>query len=232
MQNALTATTAIVPADYNGWNDNDGDAAGRLIQGELIKCVDGRWSLKDGTAPPKRLIAMATTTGLQLWKDRTPVQTIIKRPGAPWPNLDDLNAEIPQEDWEIGLDGQPRAPWQRQFVVYFLDPDTAVNYTFANGTTGASMAVSDLKNAVKWQRAIRGDHVVPLIELASKPMKTKFGQKQRPHFQIIEWRNLDIDIASTPAAAPKALPNSIPPSSEYDDGAPFNDGVDNLPFDR
>jgi hypothetical protein len=207
-----------MPAAFDdGWNDTE--VNDRVISGDLIKCVDGVWTAKDGTAVPKRLLALATTTVLQLWKDKTPVQTIIKRPGQPWPNIDDLNAEIPEDQWELGLDGKLRPPWQRQFVIYMLDPETAANFTFANGTTGASIAVSNLKDAIKWQRAIRGDHVVPLVELSNKPMKTKFGSKLRPHFQVIEWRNLDVSF--TKEAAPQ-LPLPAPNAS---DGAPYDDKI-------
>jgi hypothetical protein len=201
------AKLPAIPASYDdGWNDTD--ASERVIQGDLIKCIDGNWSAKDGTAVPKQLLALATTRVLQLWKDKTPVQTIVKRPGQPWPNIDDLNAEIPEEEWEVGLDGKLRPPWQRQYVIYFLDPDTAANFTFANGTTGASIAVSNLKDAIKWQRALRGDQVVPLVELSNKPMKTKFGSKLRPHFQVVEWRNLDVGL--TQAAPPQQLPLPAP----------------------
>jgi hypothetical protein len=219
----LPATT---PAAYDdGWNDID--ANDRVIQGELIKCVDGQWSSKDGTPVPKRLLALATITMLQLWKNKIPVQTIVKRPGQPWPNVDELNAEIPQEDWELGLDGNLRPPWQRQFAIYLLDPDTAANYTFANGTAGASIAVSNLKDAIKWQRALRGDNVLPLVELSNKPMKTKFGSKLRPHFQIVEWRNLDAGFSVHPHQ-----PQVPAPAEVVDDGRPWDDDVNNLPFDN
>jgi hypothetical protein len=217
-----------MPTAYDdGWNDID--ATERVIQGDLIKCVDGNWTAKDGTSVPKRLLALATITMVQLWKDKTPVQTIVKRPGQPWPNIDDLNAEIPQDEWELGLDGKLRPPWQRQFAIYFLDPETAANYTFANGTTGASIAVANLKDAIKWQRAIRGDHVLPLVELSNKPMKTKFGSKLRPHFQIVEWRNLDAGFAVHPRAQPQL---AAPAKVDDDDGRPWDDDLNDPPFDN
>ena len=37
---------------------------------------------------------------------------------------------------------------------------------------------------------LRGANVVPLVKLDSKPMKTKYGQKLRPEFTILEWRQL------------------------------------------
>jgi hypothetical protein len=211
------ATTASLPID-DGWNDTDPND--RLIQGTLLKCVDGVWTA-GGAAAPKQLLALATVTALQLWKLQKPVNTIVKRPGHPWPHIDDLNAEIPEEDWEVGLDGQPRAPWQKQFVVYLLEPNTAENFTFANGTAGANQAVQNLKNAVKGMRLLRGDHVVPLVELQSRPMKTKFGTKQRPHFHVIEWRNLDGGFTLPSGGEPQL---ALEPTHDSD-GVPYSDDL-------
>ena len=61
-------------------------------------------------------------------------------------------------------------------------------FTFINNTVGASIAVDRLKTKVQWMRQLRGVNVVPVVQLDSKPMKTKLGPKQRPEFTIVEWR--------------------------------------------
>ena len=71
-----------------------------------------------------------------------------------------------------------------------LNPLDAAFFTFINGTVGAAIAVDRLKNKVVWMRQLRGSNVVPLVKLDSKPMKTRFGQKMRPEFTILEWRQL------------------------------------------
>jgi len=58
----------------------------------------------------------------QHWKDGTPVQTIVKQPGKPLPDVMELNNAIPQEEWEDGLDGEPRPPWVKQHVAYLINP--------------------------------------------------------------------------------------------------------------
>jgi hypothetical protein len=63
-------------------------------------------------------------------------------------------------------------------------------YTFVNGTIGARIAVERLQDKVKWMRALRGVNCAPLVRLDSKPMKTRFGQKMRPEFTIVEWRQI------------------------------------------
>jgi hypothetical protein len=168
---------------------------------------------------------------VQRWQDQLPVETIVKLPGVPLPDVDELNAKIPENEWEEGLDGSPRPPWVKQHVVYLLNPHDASLFTFINSTTGAMIAVERLKDKVRWMRALRGEKVMPFIKLDAKPMPTKFGMKQRPEFTILEWRDLGgLQTATTPA-----IEHSVghvgrpiePVSSEeiFEDEVPFNDAI-------
>jgi hypothetical protein len=162
----------------------------RIIQGELLKCVDGNWTDRDGLSVPNTpLLALSTATIIQRWENQKPIETIFKRPGQPFPDIDDLNAAIPQSEWEEGVDGNPRPPWQLQKVVYLLCELTAERYTFASGTIGAHIAVDNLRTRVRDMRFMRGAGVIPVVELSNKPMKTKFGTKLRPEFRIVGWRD-------------------------------------------
>jgi hypothetical protein len=189
MRNEETKTENLLAVVGDGFGDDD--AVGRLIQGTIVRCVDGRWATRDGTTfpPDTRLLALATTTALQRFKDQRRVDEIVKRFGEPLPDVDELNAKIPADEWEEGLDGNPRPPWVKQRVVYLLDPRDASTYTYVNSTVGALIAVERLKERVKWMRTLRGERVVPVVKLDAKSMPTKFGQKMRPEFTIIEWRD-------------------------------------------
>lgn len=203
---------------------DDIDAGDRLIQGTIIKCVDGHWAAKDGTAisPETKLIALATATALQHWSDQRPVETIVKRPGQPLPDVDELNVRIPKKEWEKGLDGNPRPPWVKQYIAYLLDPKDASVYTFINSTTGAEIAVNKLKDRVRWMRALRGEKVVPVVKLASAPMKTGYGQKMRPEFTVDEWR----ELGGLPAApAVPALEHVGKPVEEPTLAEELNDAI-------
>lgn len=162
----------------------------RLIQGVIAKCVDGRWADSDGLPLPAELFVVGTTRALQCWKDQYPVNTIIEQPDQPLPDVEELNAKIPQNEWELGLDKKPRPPWQLNYVVYLLNPNTADTYTFLNSTTGARIAVERLDDKFRWMRRMRGLGVVPIVQLDSRPMKTQAGPKIRPEFTILEWREI------------------------------------------
>jgi hypothetical protein len=123
------------------------------------------------------------------------VQHIVDKP---LPNPDDLNEAIPKNEWELDLNGNPRPPWQRTYVVYLLDPRDCQKYTFANSTLGARIATETLTDRVVWMRRLRGNNVVPQIELSCKPLKTRFGLKQRPEFKIVGWHLLGGSDGSAP----------------------------------
>jgi hypothetical protein len=223
----------------NGFDEAVND--NRVIQGSLIKCVDGAWKTGDGLSipPGTQLLVLTTTSIVQCWRDQLPVDTIVKEPGKPLPDVDELNSKIPAKEWELDLSGQPRPPWQQQEVVYLLDQTTAEKFTFASGTVGARIAVSNLRERVQMMRALRGDNVIPIVELANKPMKTRFGSKLRPEFKIVEWAEfsagLTRDVTPQIEQQPKPAENTSPQkkktklrkvqppttAEELDDGIPF-----------
>jgi hypothetical protein len=198
----------------------------RIIFGNVIRCVDGRWSTAgDGIEVPKgtKLLVLGTTDLLQRWQDGRVVEVIRNRP---LPGLESLNAKIPLSEWDTGIDGKPRAPWQHTFCVYLLDPETAERYTFANATVGARIAVEDLAEKMRWMRGLRGAQVTASVELSSKPMKTRFGVKLRPHFKLLKWMDLgSIQLTAEPATPMIGGPEIAevdPPTEEVlDDSIPF-----------
>jgi hypothetical protein len=186
-----------LPVTSGGFDDDGDDNASRIIQGSIIRCVDGQWTDGDGEPfpPDTKLLVLATAMALQHWKDKKPVETILKQPGQPLPDIDELNSKIPKKQWEPGLDKKPRPPWVRQHIAYLLNPTDAGLFTFINSTAGATIAVDRLRNKVKWMRQLRGGNVHPLVKLDCKPMKTQVGPKLRPEFTILEWRQLGSEVS-------------------------------------
>jgi hypothetical protein len=170
----------------------------RLIQGVILKCVDGRWTDGDGLVPPSEMLVIGITHALQCWgKEQDLLDYIIEQPDQPLPDVDALNAQIPEEEWGESF-GKPRAPWQFNWVVYLLDCKDAGTYTFINSTHGAQIATERLEDRIKWMRTLRGNDVTPIVRLESRPMKTSHAGvvKQRPEFTVIEWRDLSVKHAA------------------------------------
>src|SRR5690348_9757828 len=89
--------------------------AGRLLKGSFLKWTDAdHWIDRDDLAPPSPLLVIAINEILQKW--RSGKAEIIS--DKPLPDPEQLNSAIPVKEWERGIDGQPRKPWQHVVVVY------------------------------------------------------------------------------------------------------------------
>jgi hypothetical protein len=169
----------------------------RLIQGLLAKCNDGQWRDGDGLPLPGKVLVFGIDRVLRCWgADNDLLDYEVEQSGQPLPDVDELNSKIPEEEWGSDLNNQPRPPWERCWRVLLLDLETASVYSFINGTTGARIAAERLEDRIRWMREIRGTAVVPIIQLDSRPMKTRFGTKMRPEFTVVEWRERSAEHAA------------------------------------
>ena len=91
-------------------------------------------------------------------------------------------------------------------MIYLLDGHERRAVHLLNSTVGARIAVENLKDQVKWMRAMRGADVFPVVELSSAPMKTKMGTKIRPDFRVVEWRQLGDGESGPVTGAPPTTP--------------------------
>ena len=159
--------------------------------------------------------------------------------------------DLDEADWEISkLTDKPEDPWHDTRYLYLIDPLTGMDFTFITDTTGGRRAVSDLKRQI---RNIRGanPNAVPLVELGSTMMPTRWGPKPRPEFRVIEWRGLkvaesikqiadqethdfsddDADRRDRPMSkrVQRLDKRAGPPKPDkVDDGVPFDDDIDDL----
>jgi hypothetical protein len=181
--------------------EKDSSSSG-LIKGERIK-FDGsnRWTDISGTPlnPANQYLVPEMRTGLQRWvkKDGKSLPEVIME--KPLPDIDELNAAIPVATWDKGLDGKPRKPWLPIWVVYLLNPATGKVFTHVNFTTGLRVAYNNLIDQVLTMRTLRGEDVVPIVKLVTKPMKTEFGVRPRPEFEVVEFRSMGGAIANKQA---------------------------------
>ena len=130
---------------------------------------------------------LACNEGLQRWKGKKAESITTK----PLPSPEELNASVPMAEWEPGIDGKLKPPWAHVAIVYLIDPRTAGLFTYLNSTIGAHIAWDVLREKVRTMRALRGERVLALVRLSTRPMKTtNFGMKTRPEFEIVGWRLL------------------------------------------
>jgi hypothetical protein len=156
MGNELTPHGAEAPNDgFHG--SNSGPTIGR----NYVKWTDNNgWSDRDGLPLPKNMVVIAVDEALQKWKDNK--SELIR--DKPLPNLDELNAAIPKNEWETGRDNQPRKPWEHIVIFFLVNPTTAEIYPYSSATLGAHIAYDALREQVCTMRALRGARVLPVVK--------------------------------------------------------------------
>jgi hypothetical protein len=150
--------------------------------------VDGRWSPRGGeTFPPgKKMLFRGMVRCVRGWLNSKLLGEYIET-REKLPNVSKLNAEIPEDEWDISdFDNKPRKPYAHNWAVYLVDETDGATYTFCNSTYGQMLAYDELlaKLAID---AAKGIHGIPVIELSSKPMKAAKGTttKLRPFFKVL-----------------------------------------------
>ena len=191
------STNVPVPPSNGGGLSGD-----RVTRGTVARwSATTGWVDRDGLPLPDTMLVIGYATVLRRWRDKKP-EYITEHP------LRDpkgLNDAIPVEEWEIGLDGNPTPPWKLTFVIYMVDAGkTGGLFTYAHDTYGAMLCFNNLEEAIGVMRLLRGEHVLPIVHLEKRPMKTQFGMKTRLHLQPIEWR-------APGGGGPKLAQQSPPP---------------------
>jgi hypothetical protein len=218
----MTNLPSVPPSD-DGWGDAAAENAERVIRGALLKFSDWRWSkgkenehVEDGTA----LVALDVAAGWVKWADGKPLEYRMRQPGRRLPERDEL-ADLDESNWELDRNNEPKDPWQNTRFVYFVDPVSAEAYTYSTSTWGGRGAVADLADQIQRVR-YANPGAVPVVELRSAPMLTKFGRKSKPFFKVIGWRGggsssddnspplIESGAAREHTAAGKALDDEIP----------------------
>lgn len=195
--------------DYQ--RDDDDDGAPRLIKGTKLKYTnEGTWEDNDDNVieADHEFVAVELLRAVQKWIDQHPTVTRIMAPDEPFPDVNELNDAAPSEEWTEKF-GKRVGPWQRCWAVYLLDPKTMRIYTWPTDTVGGHQAVRDLREQTGMARSMHGDSVYPRVRLGSTHMKTQYGGRQRPEFDILGFEKLGGgggQKLSAPAPAPKPLP--------------------------
>jgi hypothetical protein len=215
MSDELKNSTSLITVGdgLDGYTDAvEGDerpASQGLIQGTLVKFGNtAEWQTKDGEVldHDTRLIILDLKRAIIKWgADKKPEETRIIPPGQPFPDVAAMNEAIPKTQWRQGFNGL-EGPWQPQQCAVMLDPHTMEHFTFATSATGGFIAIRELADKVKAMRRYRGP-VSPIVTLDDAPMKTRYGDRRRPYFTIVDWVRLNGGSEPQQAALPAPRPN-------------------------
>jgi hypothetical protein len=235
MNEILKKTTALTPID--GYDDTGDPSSSRGTR--YVKFDGGTatiWFLRETGAPMLPLspyYAPDIWEELLKWVEKQRADRIRKEPGKELPDVDTLNASCPKNEWAADFNGVLQGPWRHTYNVGLVDISTGSRFIVSNSTIGMRVAFEDLRERVQFMRKLRG-RVIPVVELASVQMKTRFGLKLRPDFKILDWRSFDGSAAQAIAGpAGGQLPGSAvaePTASEIIDDSlpPWNDDISDV----
>jgi hypothetical protein len=187
----LMSTTAL--NGFSGFNEevegDDREQVGSMIQGTILKFSNEAEWLTGAGDPVSRtleLIVADLVRAAEKWVDQKRVETIIVPPGERFPNIKAMNAATPRSEWRE-YNGEMAGPWQLRYFVYFLDANTLDRYTFPTSSIGGGMCCREIADKVAWMHKYKGPKVSAVITLGDIFMNTKYGGRQRPHFNIVRW---------------------------------------------
>jgi hypothetical protein len=241
----------LIEPGSDGFYDTDD---GRLIRGAIKKCDTTQqtpWRSWDGGPDVATYLVAKTLSAVQRWQNQKPIETVVETPEKPLPRrtheldeLDEWNAAVPRREWEIGPDGKPRGPWQRAHFAYLVNPETFEQFTVVGGSIGMEIAIRELRKQTAFKRRLSHTSAFPLVRLETRPFKTAYGLKSRPHFEIVGWANdnepaaqlehkqpaqLEHEAEKAPAEPPPAKRATRPHKAEP---PPWSDNVDEQPLDE
>jgi hypothetical protein len=214
--NALTVQDHYhAPVVGDAFDQEDPDAS--PIRGGNTKFDAGAYFIgkeKTVVQPDRRFIALDKASGWQFLKKDCPAEWVMHTPGTPKPAMPECGDE---STWPVGLDGKPSCPWKWTQFLYLIDVETGETLTFSSSTSGGKIAIGDLTAQIKSMRSMKPG-AMPIIELSSVQMPTKFGKKPRPFFKITGWRSCSEQQQEQIA---DQRDYDVEEVNAYDDTAPF-----------
>jgi hypothetical protein len=217
----LVSSVAQAPLDNFGrFNDsvegaNDDGHGASILNGIRLKFTnEARWETPDGDDfTDRELVAINVRRVEVRWGEsgKPPKDWREVAPGEQFRDLTALNESIPKSEWREGFDGNLKGPWERQYILEFVNLDDMQRYSFPTSTIGGFRCIRELDDRVKLMRRYRGENVYPKARLTHTHMPTRYGGRERPHCEITDW--IKIGGGEAEAVSPPQAP-LLPPEQE------------------
>jgi hypothetical protein len=221
----MSELVKITPEQLDGFDTfedavegEEGRVSGSLIQGERIAFTnEAEWVIASSglkLPPDLELLLWDVLRVVNKWPTEPgpPIETRVLGPGEKIPDIAKLNKETPKEEWRTGPSGLKEGPFQFQYLVYLFDEKTSARYTWATSTTGGGICVRDCVERTSFMRKYKGVRVHAVVTLSDTFMSTRYGGRQRPHFNYVRW--IKIGEHEEPAALPGPEPVKPPDAKE------------------
>lgn len=193
---------------FAGYSDavEGSDEPPRQDMGIKLKYIDPKWYDPDENEFREPLIVLDVLRRAQKWIDGMPVDTIVAKPGEPFPDVAALNAKCPQSEWRDAF-GKWVGPWQNEHVVLFFHEITMVGYWWPSplDTIGSAICVREIVKLTERKRRITQQPMYAEVELTRTFMNTDYGGLERPQLKVKGWKPLGPASGTTLSVAEAPL---------------------------
>jgi hypothetical protein len=142
---------------------------------------------------------------------------IYRRAKGERPVLRETLGDLDENQWGIGLNGQPADPWVLQSLLPMEDPEDEEVLVFVASSAGGKRAIAELVDRYVTRIRRHAFSGLPLIRLQKIMMPTKkFGNVPRPLFEVTGWTEQDVREPIRELQVPEKLGNA-----DMDDEIPF-----------
>jgi hypothetical protein len=196
-------TNEVAISQYGDGFDVEEPVGTGLVRGSLLRFKDPDFLVNGSDHLPEdvtQFTVVSMTTCWTRWWNEQPTH-VVTQPGQQHPRRDELG-DLDEKLWQKGKDGTKTDPWADTRHLVLVHDGSAATFTFVTSTTGGRIAISELKDAIKLRRRAR-PRSYPIVALETMTMKTRFGDRLRPHFRIVDWHEGE---EPAPAAAPPTRP--------------------------
>jgi hypothetical protein len=164
----------------------------------------GNWTQNGAPAHPGPYLPINYRYVLKRWVNKRATVN----DDEPLPNPDDLNAQIPKEEWEDGYNsGEKRPPWGYVKELVLMNLGTGAQVLFSGSNIRNRIAVTQLIDQITGKNFVFGRTASPVVELASAPFPTQRGMQRRGDFKVLDrWMDLGGGQVLPGPSAPKPLP--------------------------
>ena len=101
-------------------------------------------------------------------------------------DLDELNASIPETEWEPGFNsGEKRRPYSPAKQLILMNLKTGAQVIYSGSNIRTLIAVTNLVDQIRSKNFLFGRTASPVVELASAPFNTQFGTQKRGDFRVM-----------------------------------------------
>jgi hypothetical protein len=189
IENALTVVNAEPPAVItDGWDQAAVDMSANPMKGiTTVKFDNGVFFAgKEKTLldPDREYVAIDIRDGWCFLKKETPPEYVMRPLDGPKPPRPESFTN--EDEWPIGLSGEPEDPWKYTRFLFLLDPQSAATLVYSTSSFGGAIGIDELAKAIRLMRQGRAG-AVPAIKLQSRQWKNRYGTRPRPFFLVTGW---------------------------------------------